>query len=437
MTDNDMLSGTYDPGFLHLRVFTQNQIKDLNEMLEKDPAMFSTFLHEYIHFLQNVTTTTGLQDSIQWIEYIKHVNWSVRHDSSPEFQTPFQLDNSSNVKVNRDLMAIYRGAGEKYDTPKVKYRGYFVDEVPATDMNGGTVKVKRYVVNYLDIDTTTERSYHFGYRCIKEYVAHAVQVQFQKDKVHPDIPYLLCEQIIQAECPHLPHDPRLMIAFCDACLMHYHPAEIFFETLRRMKSNNDSPSNALEIFRYTYDQVSFQLGNRVETVSSLFESQSIIAAGLFHEALKAEPLQSTYAWIRYVISAGFTLRQQRTDFMSKLVTDEGKLSKTFWEVSNFMGTPFFTDKNFNGNFINPQGFQVPKISVYIGIALIAIINVYHGRRDCSMYQFCKSKPGGDITDDRCKSMPSSRVNDAQLCPFATLWKAWGLAGKSPTAIRKI
>lgn len=59
--------GYYEPGLLHLRVNTDRDIRDLNKVMAEDRLLFSTFLHEYIHFLQDVTTTVGLTYSSFYI----------------------------------------------------------------------------------------------------------------------------------------------------------------------------------------------------------------------------------------------------------------------------------------------------------------------------------------------------------------------------------
>ena len=69
--------GYYEPGFLHLRVNTDFDLSDLNTIIKNDKKLFSTFLHEYIHFLQDVTTTTGLTYSIFYISLIKDINWNI------------------------------------------------------------------------------------------------------------------------------------------------------------------------------------------------------------------------------------------------------------------------------------------------------------------------------------------------------------------------
>jgi hypothetical protein len=71
--------GYYEPGFLHLKVNIDQEITDLNQ-LARDAATapyFATFFHNYIHFLQNLTTVSGLITSLFLIDLIRDINWEV------------------------------------------------------------------------------------------------------------------------------------------------------------------------------------------------------------------------------------------------------------------------------------------------------------------------------------------------------------------------
>jgi hypothetical protein len=60
-----------------------------------------------------------------------------------------------------------------------------------------------------------------------------------------------------------------------------------------------------------------------------------------------------------------------------------------------------------------------------------IINVYQGHQKCSLYEFCKTRPDKDITNNLCTTAPWERVKEKDLCPFAQLWKTWGLIDEYP------
>jgi hypothetical protein len=94
--------GFYEPGFLHLRVNTDYDISDLNDLYRNKSTQkyFSTFLHEYIHFLQDVTTPSGLMSASFYIDFIKDVNWTIRNDGKPEFHVPVEISNENNIEAN-------------------------------------------------------------------------------------------------------------------------------------------------------------------------------------------------------------------------------------------------------------------------------------------------------------------------------------------------
>ena len=42
-----------------------------------------------------------------------------------------------------------------------------------------------------------------------------------------------------------------------------------------------------------------------------------------------------------------------------------------------------------------------------------------------------ANPEKDITNEKCLNAPQERVHEKELCPFAQLWKTWGLLDKTP------
>jgi len=66
--------GYYEPGFLHLKVNINEDITDLNKLIwnPAKKSLFSTIFHEYIHFLQEVTSTYGLMNCIIYIDFVKY-----------------------------------------------------------------------------------------------------------------------------------------------------------------------------------------------------------------------------------------------------------------------------------------------------------------------------------------------------------------------------
>ena len=231
--DLDKILGFYEPGLLHLRVNTVEDIFNLNELIFDKPELFSTFLHEYIHFLQNITTTFGLFQTSFYINYIKDLNKSVLQDASNHFNTPVILNDDFYSNTNLRLLNLYCGENNPIDY--IKYDSYKEETIEFIDNDGNKFYPWKCKIFYYD-KKGNYRNFHFGATCIKEYIAHAIQSDYQLNISHPDVPYLVAELIIQKEYPEIGNNKRMMIALCDVSLMAYDPARQFLSILKLLQN---------------------------------------------------------------------------------------------------------------------------------------------------------------------------------------------------------
>lgn len=66
--------GFYEPSVFHLHTLGDGKINEMNKWSDKQK---STFLHEYIHFLQDISTVQGLQNIYIGGEYLRFVTQEV------------------------------------------------------------------------------------------------------------------------------------------------------------------------------------------------------------------------------------------------------------------------------------------------------------------------------------------------------------------------
>lgn len=413
-----------------MRVNTSYDIKDLNEFATNPVTQpyFSTFLHEYVHFLQDVTSISGLLNSIFYIDMLKDVIGDIRNNPSAQFKVPCKITNTNNIEVNLKLRKLYRGEGEGHYL--VKYDHYTEEKVMMIDNAGTKIYPVKYRVYFHDLKTRTPGSIDFGYLCLKEYVTHSVQKQLIPSTEHSDIPYTIAEQIAIKECPSF-SDPKLIMALCDAALMSYHPAQTFFITLDRLKKENKILNTPLEVYDYT-TQLEFGNDYKRETVDSLFEKTFTLANEQLKDALKSDLFSPNYSWVSHVLREAKELRLSNPDFMTQLVLPSNQIAPICIEIFRKLGTPFFTNKSEKGMFIPPHLLrEETAIAPYQLMVFKEILSVLNGKSKCDMYGFCKTRPDKDITNADCISSPWNRVKEPELCPFAQLWKTWGLADKYP------
>src|ERR1044071_3828277 len=100
--------GFYEPGFIHLRINTNEDLSDLINLAKCtiSAKWVSTFLHEYIHFLQDITSTQGLLNFIHVVESLKNANKQVNEAAQADFPIPLKIRNDFNWGTNTKLKSI-------------------------------------------------------------------------------------------------------------------------------------------------------------------------------------------------------------------------------------------------------------------------------------------------------------------------------------------
>ena len=138
--------GFYEPALFHLHTIGNGQLKRMDKwnQLQK-----STFLHEYIHFLQDVSTIQGLNNIFIKGEYIRFVTKFVKRQNNIDIHVPINpLNACDNVDQNWLARAYTMGS----NIPVERLLSYKkVQVAKLTDFNSGKViPVNGIIVRCLD-----------------------------------------------------------------------------------------------------------------------------------------------------------------------------------------------------------------------------------------------------------------------------------------------
>lgn len=418
--------GFYEPGLLHLRINTDKSLDNLNELMDSDRELFSTFLHEYLHFLQEVTTTNGLTHTAFYINTLKALNYNVINDGKEEFEVPFVIDNNFNTLSQIEVR--FTCIGDVPNENYAKYDGY-IQDMQKIDDHGTIINVPKYKVYFYDQDRQL-KNFYFGSTCLKEFVAHCIQSQFYPDVDHPDLPYKIAELILDKECPTLASNLQYYLALCDACLIGYHPAQLFFEAIERIKAENYTPKTPEDIYEYVLN-VKFGRNSAQFTPLQLFQAQKKDVIDHLENALQIAEFSTNLDWIKHILSEASDLRFNNPTFMTKIIDQNGNLTETFHKITKALGTPYFTNNKELGGMIMPENLAEPPKQPYQLLAFKQILNIYNGKQNCSLYNLCSHSKSKVTVDENCKVSPWKRAKDQQLCPLAQLWRTWGLTDQIP------
>ena len=93
---NSTYRGYYCPSFFKMEINTKEDLSDLKSL---DTQIISTFFHEYIHSLQDITTTFGLTNACIIVDRMKYYNNDVILNKQ-DFKVPYSLSETYLTQTN-------------------------------------------------------------------------------------------------------------------------------------------------------------------------------------------------------------------------------------------------------------------------------------------------------------------------------------------------
>lgn len=171
--------GYYIPTFFEMHVSTYDDDMVINRMTDRDATVL---FHEYIHFLQDITTFYGLNNLYVQSEYFHSVVNRIKENQ--QFHVPFMIeDNNDNVLLNQIVCKLTVGDYVEQE----HYHVYSIDEMEEELIpNPFLKKIKSIVLNF---DGDSLRS--FGAIAIMESMAYILERLCSPNAytTSPDYPY--------------------------------------------------------------------------------------------------------------------------------------------------------------------------------------------------------------------------------------------------------
>jgi hypothetical protein len=416
--------GFYIPSFFRLNVSIQNSIKDFNKLNDKD---FSVFFHEYIHFIQDITTFYGLNCIHATVDYLKYANNFIVDLKDNSFSIPIEPDptNSDNVLLNGYLCKMTYGDVGEASIKEIK--DYTVSLLDINIPNSPIKEIESIDIEFIDGENETNY-FSFGSGCIMESMAYLFEQLTCKDYfVSPDLPYNTAELLARKIYPEFAENKLNILALCDISLGISNPAKYFVRTIEKWKKRNEIPSKP-EILYDDFKKEIFTLnGNKQEYhLQQIVDLAKDQLKGYFNDDI----FKDIKEWIDNVIIEANLYRENNPYFILDFAKGNIKTNKKFKDFFHKIGTPLLTNDNQEFRFYHPLAYK-KQIDIGFFWAINQIQDLFLvNKTSCDLIDFCKQPASNTIIDERCLSSPWQRCNDKELCPYAIIWKHWKLCNKS-------
>lgn len=415
--------GYYLPAFFLLHIETNEGLQDLDNLnLESK----STLYHEYVHFLQDLTTIYGLANTAQMVDLQKSFVHQILSNEEPEFNVPVEIDLLSPTGINMDLFELYEG-----DQEADFYGIQSVDNIHESANN----KVKGYeTIPSIIIEATdifgAKKFFNFGAVCISESMAYLVEESMFDNVDAEPFPYHTAKKVCEFLHPDLAVDMINIICLCDIALNSSHPGKFFVDFIKDIKVKNFIPQRYTDFYD-RYEQTKFtDINNRELSIYQVYKIYSDLANQQLKDYLLLPQYDSLKEWINQVFNTATDIRIKNFSFWLKVLDAPTKEERRgrFTAFAQTLGFPLMT------NNLDEYYFSHPNIKTDMIVTLRAIYQVgmllITGQEECQMKGFCRKSVSGDITSDFCNK-PWKMSYLENTCSYGHLWRMWGLKGKVP------
>lgn len=424
-------AGEYYPAFFEMKLKIDGMI-DLNTCSDMD---FALFFHEYIHFIQDITTSYGLTQCYSYGEYILSVVNDIRNKARGVIEVPYLYDdNRENIMLGEFLSKITQGdsSGES-----------FVNNLTNAMIEWDTIDGLPYEHEYLKslnmplLTADNGIMLAIGSYCLKENIAYIMQRKMTVDKGHlPDYPYSAAEIIANNIYPEFAKNTLNILALADCCLMFSNPGEVFFHMLLQMKDKNylPPPQKKPHDLYYHLKEAKIGIGDNISDpftqFSVLIEEVRKKFKSYFVNPEHPQIHEPYHKWIDTVLDYVKKLRMERPAFLLDMIYDgNARQSSTLAEIINSIGTPLIRNKCQDYFSIKPAGHYGYSVEIIKSVKQIYKI-LHEGDFQCELFPWC-NKSGITTDENKCLHSPWEMSACPELCPTAMLWKNWGLMGFVP------
>lgn len=316
----------YSPAFFRMKIDGPYDLQDFNEIPDAGVAFY---LHEYIHFIQDISTIYGLMNIHNTIYYLQDIASRIGKQQERLFPVPYFLQDDkddfgySNHLLSRDYM------GSPIQPFKKSIEIVSFNEVLVAHGRYNSHMVPFVEIKAIDNSDGVEFKFRLGGNHITEGMAYLAEQRVYGDILAAqginfgtaDYPYVIVLKLIEIIYPEMSEDYPSIIATCDASLMTYNPGVSFIRALEHLKrigfvATGKSASSLYNI-----------LGGLLKGDHADLRTVSIMTRNLLLKNFKGDYFEGNNSWVNTVFDRALKIREEFPGFLIEIL-QPGDLKKT-------------------------------------------------------------------------------------------------------------
>lgn len=427
----NQILGFYMPSMFHLHVHTESNITNWKAW---DDETQCTFLHEYIHFLQDISTVMGLYNIYVLGECLADVVNQVYQMNDSEITVPIQLIPSTNNVYNNSIVntevagSFNLPDGVDEDNLMITGKANVIPNIQ--NMNGKNIDLSMIHVPYQGGGNFLLGNYHISESMA--YIGEKIMYGGRPSVIQPspNYPYDVVRQLAQFYSPKLSNNLPLLFSLCDLSLTFSHAGKIlihFFDQYIKDGCPTDWRAYIVDVISRT----NASAVNGVGSYSKALNEIKDLAIESLDKRFKGVNYDDIRRWYYNIINRIVTCRLNNPLFLVDFIqAGELKKNPVFEQLLKNIGTPvltndyhhtYFTDK-VHGCHLKKRRAQFLQAAGSITYALL------EAEFPCDLRYQCKAE--GRCIDRDCVRAPWKHARRINPCPYGHLWYGWKLRKKS-------
>lgn len=239
------LRGAYNTSFFH--IYTAGDFNtDLCLINQEDRG---TFIHEYIHYWQNIGTLWGVSSSILLYELMLKMKEEIT--TLEEVKLPYLISLTDGMRRRDKIFKI--GNGFLNDS---QYCGVKIDQTRRIEIRTKSIVFCEKDIPIISLIVTFENgatvTIELGAHIIKESMATLYQSLVDPNATHDDIPYNVVKILCKYNYHSLYSNTKLLICCCHAALFSMTPGDTLIMLLA--KAEKENITDGMQLFSDYIDQ---------------------------------------------------------------------------------------------------------------------------------------------------------------------------------------
>lgn len=417
--------GFYLPSFFFMQLNTEKDFEWLSDKSRIAGQIDSVFLHEYIHFLQDILTTNGFRNTITVVDFIKGIILPITSSPKKNFTIPYILDSDNMSVIQDDLVRVFSGDNE-IDYCFTRILGVNIEK---TDFIRAHPNEDIIMVITDENGSNDEKSFHFGSICLNEGIAYLIESNHFRHYQHPIFPYQVVNKLWDFYFPFTKISKENLILLCEIALNSYNPPVQFILLLQIIRDENLIPteSSIIEIARKL--SLIVNENKKDYSLEEFFNEHLEKSKKALKDCIRDPKYLPLQKWVDDTFTNA-NIYKGNGYFFPRLAAKNGL--SIINELLKLIGTPLLSNLRDEYCASNNDAEVVGEL-----VCFRAIFEVYSILRrfstGCSMKNYCIQHPTKNLTSEICDSRPweNTKHPSELLCPFAQFWKLWGLVNKEP------